>query len=98
MRPGRFGPASTLALLLFVAPLYAAALRAQPAPAETARRVDAAFGKALDPKATLPPLVDDETFLRRVTLDLTGKLPTREQARAFEGDRARLVNQLLASE
>ena len=52
----------------------------------------------------LPPSLecDDATFLRRVTLDLTGTLPTSEQARAFPAEkgkdkRAKLIEQLLAS-
>ncbi len=52
----------------------------------------------------LPPSVecDDATLLRRVTLDLTGTLPTAEQARAFPAEkakdkRAKLIEQLLAS-
>jgi len=48
------------------------------------------------------PLCDDATFLRRVTLDLTGQLPTAEQAERFIAEthpekRERLVDQLLAS-
>ncbi len=52
----------------------------------------------------LPPSGDcgDAAFLRRVSLDLTGTLPTREQIRQFESDRrrdkrTRLVDALLAS-
>ncbi len=52
----------------------------------------------------LPPSDDcgDGTFLRRVSLDLTGTLPAREQIRTFEADRrkdkrTRLVDALLAS-
>jgi hypothetical protein len=46
------------------------------------------------------PLCDDATFLRRASLDVTGTLPTPEQARAFldskDPDRRRkLVDQLL---
>jgi hypothetical protein len=53
----------------------------------------------------LPPSgrSDDTTFLRRVTVDVTGRLPTGEQARAFLADasadkRDRLLDQLLAGE
>ena len=49
------------------------------------------------------PRVDDATFLRRVTLDLTGRIPTRREVKAFEHDgephkRRRVVNTLLASD
>ncbi|MFM7056872.1 MAG: DUF1549 domain-containing protein [Planctomycetota bacterium] len=48
-------------------------------------------------------LCDDETFLRRITLDLTARPPTVEEYRAFLGDqspdkRARKIDELLASE
>ncbi|MFN0126835.1 MAG: DUF1549 domain-containing protein [Verrucomicrobiales bacterium] len=52
----------------------------------------------------LPPstLCDDTTFLRRVTLDVAGRLPTAEEARAFlansaADNRDRAVDRLLAS-
>lgn len=46
---------------------------------------------------------DDAEFLRRVSIDLTGKLPTPAEARTFLADKApdkreRLIDQLLASE
>ena len=49
------------------------------------------------------PAADDATFLRRVTLDLTGHLPTPEMVTAFLGDpdtnkRETLVNALLNSD
>ena len=49
------------------------------------------------------PTVDDATFLRRVTLDLTGCLPTPEAVTAFLGDssinkRETLVDTLLGSD
>jgi hypothetical protein len=48
------------------------------------------------------PIVDDATFLRRVTLDLTGTIPTADAVRAFLADgrrdkRARAVDELLDS-
>ncbi len=45
------------------------------------------------------PLCDDNTFIRRVTLDLIGRIPTHKEWLAFrrEGDRAALVERLLAS-
>lgn len=48
------------------------------------------------------PLADDAQFLRRVNLDLTGRIPSAEACRAFLADqspekRAALIDQLLAS-
>ncbi len=48
------------------------------------------------------PLADDAQFLRRVYLDLAGRIPTPQEARAFLADgspdkRVRLIDQLLAS-
>lgn len=48
------------------------------------------------------PLADDAEFLRRVYLDLTGIIPTIEQARTFLNDpapdkRVKLIDQLIAS-
>ncbi len=52
----------------------------------------------------LPPsaVCDDSTFLRRVTLDIAGRLPTSEEAEAFPANaspdkRAALVDRLLAT-
>ncbi len=47
-------------------------------------------------------VLDDAGFLRRIYLDLVGRVPTAEEARAFLADtveekRARLIDQLLAS-
>ncbi|MFT4589047.1 MAG: hypothetical protein ACI9VS_001298 [Candidatus Binatia bacterium] len=49
-----------------------------------------------------PALTDDATFLRRACLDLTGRIPAPDAARAFLTDaspdkRAKLVDRLLAS-
>jgi hypothetical protein len=86
-----------------LSPLRAAAPPALPSPEDTAARVDAALGRALGPKATLPPLADDGTFQRRVCLDLTGKLPDPAEMRRWLDDRrpdkrAQLIDRLLQSD
>jgi hypothetical protein len=53
-------------------------------------------------KVAASPLASDAEFLRRVYLDITGKIPTAEQAVAFLDSkdpqkRARLIDELLAS-
>src|SRR5262245_53346749 len=53
-------------------------------------------------KADASPLCGDEEFLRRAYLDVTGKIPTAEQAVRFldskePNKRARLVDELLES-
>ncbi len=52
---------------------------------------------------TASPTCDDTTFLRRVTLDLTGMLPSPDTARAFAADKApdkrkRMVDSILTSD
>lgn len=49
------------------------------------------------------PVCDDPTFLRRVTIDIAGRLPTAEEAVRFQADasadkRTSLVDRLLASD
>jgi hypothetical protein len=81
-------------------------IRAATKPADeraVAQRVDAALLKAAGKDAALPQAADDETFLRRASFDLTGKLPTPDELRAFvvdtdPGKRARLIDRLLASD
>src|SRR5262249_42074970 len=103
-------PARCLALALFPgAAAPAAALeplrppaKASPAP-EVARRLDAALEQARDKDTALPPLADDPTFLRRLSLDLTGKLPSADEAAVFLADsgtqrRAKLIDRLLSGE
>jgi hypothetical protein len=48
------------------------------------------------------PVCDDATFLRRVSLDIAGRLPTEAEAEAFHGDRSpdkrdKLIEKLLRS-
>jgi hypothetical protein len=74
-----------------------------PAPAATAAKVDAALARSTAPGTPLPAVADDATFLRRVTLDLTGKLPDPEALRRFAADtspdkRAKVIDALLETE
>src|SRR5215216_1250536 len=73
--------------------------RAAPAPETTAAAVDAALARGSAPG----PRADDATFLRRVTLDLTGKLPDPPAIDRFvtnpDADkRAKVVDELLGTE
>src|SRR5262245_39146525 len=94
-----------LGSILFAAasPLRAAAPPTRPQEQDSAARVDDAFRRALGAAAAMPPVADDETFLRRASLDLTGRLPTSEEVRRWAGERGpdrrnQLVDRLLASE
>lgn len=63
---------------------------------------DAVFGKLKVLGIPPSPLADDATFLRRVSIDVSGTLPTEEQVRAFLADtdpakRDKLVDRLLES-
>jgi hypothetical protein len=94
-----------LAALGFLSALPGSSLAEKLTPAETALRVDESLAAEMLAAGVSPggaaPGVDHETFLRRVTLDLVGELPTPEQVTAFVLDpdadkRARLVDRLLA--
>lgn len=84
-------------LLPFVAPVGATE------PAELSRIIDAHLETKLVAAGIEPaPLVDDATFLRRVSLDVIGRLPMPEEVTAFVDDpapdkRATLVDRLLQS-
>jgi len=66
-----------------------------------AEKIDLHIAKHIaEAKAEPAPLADDAEFLRRVYLDLAGRIPSVEEARTFLADkrpdkRARLVDQLL---
>jgi hypothetical protein len=74
-----------------------------PDPAELARRIDAWLAKAHQAKQLeVAPRADDYEFLRRVSLDLTGRIAKVSDVRTFAADqspskRARLVASLLES-
>jgi len=78
--------------------------RAEPAPAAAAQGVDRLLAEELFSGETKPAAqVDDETFLRRASLDLVGDLPAPETIAAFALDpspdkRTRAVERLLADE
>jgi len=79
------------------------AVATQPSTQATAQRIDAAIADELfNDETNLAPQTDDETYLRRVWLDLVGDIPTPEEVTAFVLDpspdkRERTVRQLLAS-
>jgi hypothetical protein len=72
----------------------------RPSATEAAARIDAILTRGLATDVRLPAAVDDETFLRRVSLDLTGKLPSPDALRRFAADaaadkRAKVIDELL---
>jgi len=78
--------------------------QSRPASASTAdSQIDAEIAQRLDLLGLVPgESADDATFLRRVTLDLTGRLPVPEDTLEFLGDsdpdrRVKWVDRLLAS-
>jgi hypothetical protein len=89
------GFCASLALLLSAVPA-----RAQ---APLHQRIDQAIASGTPQLGKLTaPLADDAEFLRRLYLDLTGTIPTADEARAFLKDaapdrRAKLIDRLLAS-
>jgi hypothetical protein len=60
---------------------------ARPLEGDVARRIDDTLLRQLDKNTPLPPLADDATFLRRVSLDLTGQVPAPEEVREFGANR-----------
>ncbi len=89
-----------LALLPAVPRLAAAG---PPPPAETAAAVDAALLRGAAPGMPPPEPAGDDAFLRRVSLDLTGKLPDPAALRRFAADRspdkrAKVIDALLGTE
>src|ERR1700687_3542627 len=88
----RFRPPPTWSLVVFLLPLVPLRVGAaeqhpvRPSATETAAKLDAALVRGLAADVRLPVEVDDETFLRRVCLDLTGKLPEPEALRRFAAD------------
>ncbi|HYF34166.1 MAG TPA: DUF1549 domain-containing protein, partial [Prosthecobacter sp.] len=88
----------TLAFLL----LLSAAASAAPFP--EASKIDAILAKSWEKQGLKPnPAAPDEVFVRRIYLDVVGRIPTVEEARAFltsqdPQKRMKLIDQLLASD
>ncbi len=93
--------------LLYTAVAYSS-VRAEPAvpvndPAALAALIDHYIGEGyVAAKATPAPFADDAEFIRRVSLDLAGRIPRNSDVRKFLADkspdkRRRLVEDLLES-
>lgn len=96
---------SSYAICLYTA-VFVAAAYAYAGPADEramAQRVDELLAASWARAGVVPAsIADDATFLRRVTLDLTGLVPTAYQAQSFLLDpnpnkRVRLIDELLSS-
>ncbi len=85
----------------WIASIGATSAGAGPSSTSIAQRVDQALAQEVfSDSSVLAPRSDDETFLRRVTLDLVGDIPSPEAVIAFLLDRSadkrqRLVQKLL---
>ncbi len=81
-----------------IAPLQAAGTTA------ASKQIDALLGQSWQKHQITPnPLVDDAAFLRRAYLNVAGRIPTLEEAKAVHDciatdKRAKLIDSLLASE
>ena len=102
MKPRAYFLVALAGLLLAIGP--AAAQEPGPRDAEAlAQKIDEMLAKRWLKENIQPvPLADDAEYMRRVYLDLAGRIPTVPEARAFLSDkrsdrRARLVDSLLAS-
>lgn len=89
-----------LSACLFAVPASAAERKSDPAAVATSidRAIDARLKTA---KVVAAPAADDATFLRRASLDITGRVPTAERAVAFldskdPAKRRLLIDELLA--
>ena len=96
-------PALAVAVVLFVVDCTAQAGEMLPADRPIADVVDHYIDGALRNEAIKPAtMADDATLIRRLTLDLAGRIPTAAEARAYVGSTdpdkwARLIDRLMAS-
>jgi len=93
--------ASLLALALL--PVLAPAAK-QPTQSKASQKIDAILAESWKEKNVQPGArVDDETFVRRVYLDIAGRIPTADETREFlsndsSGKRHQLIDELIDSE
>ena len=88
------------ALYRLVAARQVASLTESPDPPAPANRIDEIVFAKLNALGIKPVLCSDAVFIRRAYLDLTGRLPSAEEAKAFiqdpdKGKRAALIDRLL---
>jgi Protein of unknown function (DUF1549)/Protein of unknown function (DUF1553) len=94
---------SVLFPLLVCAGLVSNGIAKEPEPAKLAASVDAYIAaKWKLNKATPAPIADDATYIRRIYLDLIGRIPTTAEVRGFLEDkstdkRAKLAERLIDS-
>lgn len=94
----------TIACLAFGIVCLETAYAEKPSVTATAQKVDRLIETELEKAGVQPaPLVNDDTFLRRASLDLAGTIPTPNQVTDFALDpdplkRGKLVDRLLKSE
>ena len=55
---------------------------------KVAERADKLLAKEVLQDKTVAPAADDQTYLRRLSMDLTGDVPAPEEIRAFVSDRS----------
>lgn len=94
-----------LGMLIVLVAIHANGFGADLLPGETAieQAIDVYVQQKLDSKGLHPaPRGDDGTIIRRTTLDLAGRIPTREEAQAYVASpdpdkRTKLVDRLMSS-
>jgi hypothetical protein len=102
LRP--FVPSGRLIILLFVVLCVSGALGGEFETGEAARKIDALLAADWQRLHLQPnPPAADEVIVRRLSLDIAGRIPTLEETREFVGSkdadkRGKLVDQLLASD
>jgi hypothetical protein len=87
-------------LYRLVAARQVAALMESPAPPQPVNRIDEILLAKLNSLGIQPALCSDSVFIRRAYLDITGELPSAEEAKAFIQDpdqnkRVALIDRLL---